>query len=162
MNIDFSHRQSAHCESDVTANLLFHYGIEISEAMAFGIGSGLFFGYLPFVRVNRLPLETFRSAPGAIFKRVARRLGVEVARQKFRSPERSMAALDQALGRHTLNSRPLTEATAHRLVAEGDYQFGVVIPRGQATPFGSAPGSWRARCSRENERAKRRPRPPCP
>ncbi|BCR03205.1 peptidase [Desulfuromonas versatilis] len=98
MNIDFAHRQSAHCESGVTANLLSHHGIEISEALAFGIGSGLFFGYLPFVRINRLPLVTFRSAPGAIFKRVAQRLGVEVTRKKFRVPEQSMAALDQALG----------------------------------------------------------------
>lgn len=97
MNIDFTHRQSAHCESGVTANLLFHEGIEISEAMAFGIGSGLFFGYLPFVRINRLPLVTFRCAPGAIFKKVTRRLGVEVERKKFRDPGRSMRALDEAL-----------------------------------------------------------------
>ncbi|MDO3379832.1 BtrH N-terminal domain-containing protein [Geoalkalibacter halelectricus] len=97
MDINFAHRQSAHCESGVTANLLFHHGIEISEAMAFGIGSGLFFGYLPFVKINRLPLVTFRCTPGAIFKRVAQRLGVEVARQKFRRPEQAMDALDQVL-----------------------------------------------------------------
>jgi hypothetical protein len=97
VNIEFSHRQSAHCESGVTANLFFHNGIPMSEAMAFGIGSGLFFGYLPFVRVNGLPLVTFRSAPGAIFRRVAGRLGVKVARQRFRDPDRSMQALDKAL-----------------------------------------------------------------
>jgi len=97
VNIDFTHRQSAHCESGVTANLFLHHGIEMSEAMAFGIGAGLFFGYLPFVRINGLPLVTFRSAPGAIFKRVAKRLGVEVVRQKFRDPDKSMDALDLAL-----------------------------------------------------------------
>lgn len=38
----FIHFQHAHCESGVTTNLLRHYGIEISEPMAFGIGAGLF------------------------------------------------------------------------------------------------------------------------
>ena len=47
MKIDFAHRQSAHCESGVTSNLLLHRGLEISEALAFGLGSGLFFGYVP-------------------------------------------------------------------------------------------------------------------
>jgi hypothetical protein len=97
VNIDFTHRQSAHCESGVTANLFLHHGIEMSEALAFGIGAGLFFGYLPFVRINGLPLVTFRSAPGSIFRRVAKRLGVEVVRQKFRDPNKSMTALDRAL-----------------------------------------------------------------
>lgn len=52
MTIAFPHRQSAHCESGVTANLLTCGGIEISEAMAFGIGSGLFFGYVPFLKMG--------------------------------------------------------------------------------------------------------------
>ncbi|HHD57264.1 MAG TPA: peptidase, partial [Desulfobulbaceae bacterium] len=34
MMIDFTHRQSAHCESGVAANLLTYNGIHISEAMA--------------------------------------------------------------------------------------------------------------------------------
>jgi hypothetical protein len=97
VNIDFAHRQSAHCESGVTANLFMHHGIEMSEAMAFGLGAGLFFGYLPFVRINHLPLVTYRCAPGAIFKKVTKRLGVEVVRRKFRDPEQSMKALDAAL-----------------------------------------------------------------
>ena len=43
----FRHYQHAHCESGVTANLLRHEGIDISEPMAFGIGAGLFFGHYP-------------------------------------------------------------------------------------------------------------------
>jgi len=31
MKIDFKHRHSAHCESGVSSNLLFHYGVDISE-----------------------------------------------------------------------------------------------------------------------------------
>lgn len=97
MKIDFIHRQSAHCESGVTSNLLLHYGINISEATVFGIGAGLFFAYLPFIRVNKLPLTTFRCGVGGIFKRVTRELGVDVKWQKFKHPEKAMDALDQKL-----------------------------------------------------------------
>jgi hypothetical protein len=93
----FPHRQSAHCESGVTANLLTHHGIPLSEAMAFGIGSGLFFGYLPFIRVNHLPLTTFRTAPGGIFRRVAKRLGIGVESRTFRNSRQGMEDLDRLL-----------------------------------------------------------------
>jgi len=66
MEINFTHRQSAHCESGVTANLISHYGEQMSEAMAFGIGAGLFFAYLPFIKLNDLPLTTFRCITGGI------------------------------------------------------------------------------------------------
>jgi len=97
MKIDFEHRQSAHCESGVTANLLHHYGIDISEAMAFGIGAGLFFGYLPFIKINKLPLTTFRCEVGGIFKRLTRWFGLQVRWQKFRNPEKAMDALDRKI-----------------------------------------------------------------
>jgi hypothetical protein len=71
----------------------------MSEAMAFGIGTGLFFAYLPFVRLNKLPLTTYRCEAGGILKRVARRLGCRIHWQKFRSPQRAMAALDEKLDR---------------------------------------------------------------
>ncbi len=97
MKIEFEHRQAAHCESGVTANLLHHYGIDISEAMAFGIGAGLFFGYLPFIRVNKLPLTTFRCEVGGIFKRLTKRFGFQVRWQKFRDPQKAMDALDRKI-----------------------------------------------------------------
>lgn len=97
MKIDFDHHQSAHCESGVTSNLLLHRGLKISEAMAFGLGSGLFFGYVPFIKLNHLPLITFRNAPGAIFRKVTRRLGVKIARSKFRQPAAARQAVDRLL-----------------------------------------------------------------
>ena len=98
---DFVHRQSAHCESGSTSNLLSNYGLNISEALAFGIGAGLFFGYFPFVKVHGLPLITFRNAPGGIIKNAAKRLNVRVESSKFRNPEKAMDALDAVLGRGT-------------------------------------------------------------
>ncbi len=94
---EFPHRQSAHCESGVAANLLHHNGINISEAMAFGIGGGIFFGYLPFVRINGLPLVTYRAAAGHILKQVARIPGINMKQKKYRDKNQAMAELDAAL-----------------------------------------------------------------
>ena len=97
MEIAFTHRQSAHCETGVLSNLLSHHGLSISESMVFGIGAGLFFGYFPFIRLNNLPLTAFRIRTGGIMKRVVKRLGVTLAWEKFTKPEYGMAALDQKL-----------------------------------------------------------------
>jgi hypothetical protein len=101
MKLDFVHKQSAHCECGVTSNLINHQfkdsGQTISEALTFGMGEGLFFGYLPFIRVNKLPLTTFRCPVGKIFKQVTSGLGISVKWEKFRSMDKAMAALDREL-----------------------------------------------------------------
>ncbi|PSL25505.1 BtrH N-terminal domain-containing protein [Chitinophaga ginsengisoli] len=96
-DIQFNHVQTAHCESGVISNIFRHYGLQISEPMAFGIGAGIFFGHLPFVKVNGVPGTTYRVVPGAIFKRVCKRLGVKMESQTFSSPEKGMEALDRVL-----------------------------------------------------------------
>ncbi len=99
MKLEFRHRQSAHCESGVTANLLRNAGFEITEAMVFGLGAGINYAYLPMVRVNRLPLIAYRSMPGAIFKRVTRSLKVTTSMTKFKDPASAREALDLQLER---------------------------------------------------------------
>lgn len=99
MIIDFKHNQSAHCENGATSNLLRYYGVDISEPLAFGIASGLFFAYLPFMKLNNLATMSFRPLPGLIFKRTATLLGIKICRKKFRDKEASMAALDEVLDR---------------------------------------------------------------
>ncbi|NIG53315.1 BtrH N-terminal domain-containing protein [Chitinophaga sp. Cy-1792] len=96
-DIHFHHTQTAHCESGVISNLLGHHGLQISEPMAFGIGAGLFFGHLPFVKVNGVPGTTYRIWPGAIFQRVCDRLGIKMQVEKFNSVEKGMTALDNTL-----------------------------------------------------------------
>lgn len=95
--IDFRHQQHAHCESGVTANLLRHYGIEMTEPLAFGMGAGLFFAHMPFIKVSGTPGSTFRTWPGSIFKKVTKNLGVDVQTQKFSSIPKAMLALDNVL-----------------------------------------------------------------
>jgi len=93
----FTHQHHAHCESGVFTSLLCHHGVDISESMVFGIGSGLFFSHLPFIKVYGLPLTAYRIAPGGIIKRAAKRLGIRLKFETFSDEERGMSALDQAL-----------------------------------------------------------------
>jgi hypothetical protein len=97
MKIDFQHKQAAHCENGVTSNLLRYYGIELSEPMVFGIGSGFFFSHMPFIKLNGMAVTSFRVWPGVIFKRVTRRLGLDVRRNKFENPGSAMRELDRML-----------------------------------------------------------------
>jgi hypothetical protein len=96
---DFIHYQSAHCESGSTSNLLLNYGLTVSEPLVFGIGSGIFFGYFPFIKVHGLPLITYRTVPGRILKNTAKRLGFHIETMKFRDPEKAMNALDKMIDR---------------------------------------------------------------
>lgn len=98
MKLDFEHLQSAHCENGVTTNLLRNIGVsQMTEPLAFGIGAGLFFAYIPFIRINNGPAIAFRTMPGLIFKRTCRSLGIKVVRKKFSSREEAQRHLDQVL-----------------------------------------------------------------
>ena len=97
--IPFPHQQSAHCETGVLSNLLTYHGLKLSEALAFGVGSGLFFGYFPFIRLNHLPLTAFRIKTGGIMKRCTKRLGVGMTWKKFHSPQEAMDDLDRKMDR---------------------------------------------------------------
>ena len=97
IKLDFEHRQAGHCESGVTSNLLNYHGFSISEPMAFGIGSGLFFSYLPFLKMQHAPVTSFRVWPGMVFDRTTKLLGIKTKIQKFRNPDDAMKALNLAL-----------------------------------------------------------------
>lgn len=99
IKIDFKHNMSAHCENGVTSNLIKFYGISLSEAMVFGIGSGLFFSYMPFIKLNGIPVSSFRPLPGMIFKRAAKRLGFKVISKKYSDKEKAMNELDILLNK---------------------------------------------------------------
>ena len=98
MKLDFRHTQAAHCENGVTTSLLRHHGVsQITEPLAFGIGSGLFFIYIPFMKINNGPAIAFRTQPGLIFNRTCKALDIPVERKKFRSKEEAQKILMQCL-----------------------------------------------------------------
>jgi hypothetical protein len=98
MKINFEHIQSAHCENGVTSNLLKYAGVNnITEPLAFGIGSGLFFIYIPLLKVNNGPAISFRTMPGLIFKRTCNALDIPVVRKTFSSPEKAERFLNECI-----------------------------------------------------------------
>jgi len=98
MKIEFEHHQGAHCESGVTSNLLWQSSKgKITEPLAFGIGAGLFYVQVPFIKINNGPAIAFRNMPGFIFSRTCKSLGIPVTRKKFRSKESAARFLDDRL-----------------------------------------------------------------
>ncbi|MGZ3823226.1 MAG: BtrH N-terminal domain-containing protein, partial [Mucilaginibacter sp.] len=98
MKLDFEHHQSAHCESGVTSSLLRESSQnKITEPLAFGIGAGLFFCYIPLIKINNGPAIAFRTFPGLIFKRTCNALGIPVVRKKFSSKEQAEIYLKDRL-----------------------------------------------------------------
>lgn len=95
--VAFEHRHAGHCETGVTAGLLRHAGLEISEPMALGLSSGITFAHFPFFKIGGLPLTSYRMPPGAVYGGLAKRLGFKLRKQRFGSPEDGMRALDAHL-----------------------------------------------------------------
>lgn len=95
---EFNHIQTAHCENGVTVGLLKCHGLNIlNEPLAFGIGSGLFYIHIPFLKINNGPAISFRTLPGNIFKRTCHSLGVNIIKKKFSSPEKAQLFLDKKI-----------------------------------------------------------------
>ncbi|MBK7432905.1 MAG: BtrH N-terminal domain-containing protein [Chitinophagaceae bacterium] len=98
MKTEFQHLQAAHCENGVTTNLLRAVGAhQLTEPLSFGIGSGLFFIYIPLLKINNGPAFAFRTMPGLIFKRTCKSLAIPVVRKKFSSKESAEQALEDCL-----------------------------------------------------------------
>ena len=101
MKSAFEHIQSAHCENGVTTSLLKHNGVDfITEPLAFGIGSGLFYIHVPFLKINNGPAIAFRTMPGAIFSRTCKSLGIKIQKIKFKDELAAQHFLDDKLAQN--------------------------------------------------------------
>lgn len=96
-NRSFNHMQSAHCESGVMAAMLSHYGLSMSEPMAFGLANALSFAYIPLVKLSGMPLIAYRMPPRWIIKGLQKRTGLRMKFQNFRDPDAGMTKLDSLL-----------------------------------------------------------------
>lgn len=98
MKLKYEHYQAAHCENGVTTSLLQNVGVhQITEPLAFGIGAGLFFVYIPLIKINNGPAIAFRTLPGLVFNRTCKALDISVVRKKFGSKEKAQRYLDECL-----------------------------------------------------------------
>lgn len=93
----FQHRHAAHCESGAAANLMTHHGVNLSEAMAFGLSSALSFAYLPFIKLTGFPLIAYRMPPKFILKGMSKPFQANFRFETFRAPEAGMRRLDELL-----------------------------------------------------------------
>lgn len=98
MTEKFIHTPSAHCETGTVSNLLRSYGLEISEPMVFGLGSGMTFAYLKQIKINGLPLIAYRMPPKMIIKLLSWRIsGLKFHYETFSNADKGMLALDEKL-----------------------------------------------------------------
>ena len=106
--IDFKHRHYAHCESGVISSLLTHSGLELSEPMVFGIGGGISFAFLPFIKINGMPLIAYRIIPKFIIRNVQKRLGINFKKKSYRNQNQAMEELSKLIA----NNQPVALQTS--------------------------------------------------
>ena len=97
MELNIEHRPAAHCENGTISSLLRFHGIQLSEPMIFGLASGLYFTHVPWMKMGGLPVTSFRTFPGILFKRITKLLGIKTKSRRFLNKEKAMAKLDQLL-----------------------------------------------------------------
>jgi len=95
--IAYNHKMAAHCESGTVTSLLNNRGLEITEALVFGISSGIFFGYFHKMKSFTFPTFIVRNKPGQMRSNLSKRLGIKFHTEKFRKPEEGQMALDRLL-----------------------------------------------------------------
>lgn len=91
----YPNARKRHCETGSFVSMMEYYGFEISEPMAFGIGSGLYFLYTPFLKMENTIYPIFRSWPVTVVQNAAKRLHLPYHEKRFRNhPDKATAALD--------------------------------------------------------------------
>jgi hypothetical protein len=86
----------AHCESGTITGLLHHAGLEITEPLVFGLGSGLSFAYLNFPTMN-FPVVAMRNRPGLIVQNVSKRTGIRFKTIHFSNPDKGESVLNDLI-----------------------------------------------------------------
>jgi hypothetical protein len=85
---DVDTRGAQHCETTTVGVLLRHQGLELSEPMLFGLGSGLSFVYWDGKNMS-FPFLGGRVKPFELTRNLATRLGLELVVQETTSPRKA-------------------------------------------------------------------------
>jgi len=93
------HRQYAHCESGVVTALLKGRGLDLSEAMVFGIAGGLAFAFFPFIKINGMPLVAYRMLPRSIIKGAIKNLAVKFETRRYGERGKALVELNELIDR---------------------------------------------------------------
>jgi len=98
----FVHRVGVHCESSALRDIFEFHGFKFSEAMIFGLGSGLGFVYWHSKRGNKVLLPTYPFVGGRardLYKNLCSNLGVSVKVNKTSSKARAYEALKELISK---------------------------------------------------------------
>ena len=94
----FPNKRRRNCETGVFANMAEYYGMQISEPLVFGIGSGIYFVYSPHMQIRKIVYPILRTQPCSIVMHAARRLRLGYHGTQFKNDEdRAMLELDKLL-----------------------------------------------------------------
>jgi hypothetical protein len=95
---NYRHHIGSHCESGSLRNLLGHAGLTVSEQLVFGIGSGIAFVYVFFVKgPSTFPLIGLRNRPSRIVRRFSRLCGLDVSQERFKTVREARERADALL-----------------------------------------------------------------
>ncbi|MFB6262324.1 MAG: BtrH N-terminal domain-containing protein [Bradymonadaceae bacterium] len=125
---EFEHRTGVHCGSTAAADLLRWAGVELSEAMVFGLGSGAGFFYLRGDRMS--PTRQIAGRSAALEENAARALGLELVSHRPDGAEEAWRGVERALdeGRPVMIACDLSQLpywdtdttfNGHRIVCAG-------------------------------------------
>jgi hypothetical protein len=93
----YAHRTGEHCASTALRNLLAHQGIELSEAMVFGLSSGLGFYYI--LNDSMSPTRMFHGRSISLESDFGRNTGVPLADRADPDDERAWLAVRERIDR---------------------------------------------------------------
>lgn len=91
----FEHRSGVHCGSTAMADILRHAGVELSEAMVFGLGSGLGFYYLKSEHMS--PTRQIMGRHFRLEQNCAEALGLELSAHFEADGEAAWAGVKAAI-----------------------------------------------------------------
>lgn len=98
---NFPNPRRKHCETGTFLNMLDYYGYQIDEAMAFGIGSGIYFLYSPFLRMRGIILPMLRIKPPLIVKKFCERMNLGYHGMEYgHQVNKAMRSLDELVDRN--------------------------------------------------------------
>ena len=85
---EYKHEVASHCESGTVRNLLNFSGVNVTEAMVFGLGSGVDFVYLSFLKYfSPFPITIVRSQMGKIFQNVEKLCNINFFFKKLKNTD---------------------------------------------------------------------------
>ena len=88
---NYEHKIASHCESGSVRNILKYSGLNLSESLIFGIGSGVAFAYMVNKKsIGGFPITAARLPMGAIVKNIQKDLGVNFFNKKFKSTDEAI------------------------------------------------------------------------